>query len=355
MKHSYLGAVHIHSNYSDGAKDIDYIIKKAQRAKLRWIIITDHNDLSSIKHEGFYGDLCVIAGLEVTPPTGNHLLAFGINQVINENIGARNYVDEVHKQGGICFPAHPDESISRDNEQKPLRWDDWSIDSFDGLEIWNYLTDWTDAYSSHKNQIVQYISRHKMAKGPTRNLIAWWDRLNLVQSKIVPAIGGIDAHAFDFKKRGIKVRISDYYDYFCSLNNRILLNEPLSKTFEIAKQQIISALKNGNNSLVNRRVSKNTDFEFYVADKDNKFFSGETCTLGKYSYINLSISKKATIRLFHNGLLIYETTGKLLNYDKLDIGKYRIEVYDKDMPWIFTNPIEIIGDKNASNDRIVAD
>ena len=64
MKHNYIGAMHIHSKYSDGTKDIDYIISQAKKAGLKWIIITEHNNLDAKKHEGFYGDLCVVVGTE---------------------------------------------------------------------------------------------------------------------------------------------------------------------------------------------------------------------------------------------------------------------------------------------------
>ncbi|MCQ2958382.1 MAG: CehA/McbA family metallohydrolase [Candidatus Gastranaerophilales bacterium] len=342
MEYNYAGALHIHSTYSDGTRDIDYIISQAQKAGLKWIIITDHNDLSSLKHEGFYKGLCVIAGTEITPLTENHLLSFGVHEVINEDLGARNCIDEVHKQGGICFPAHPDESIFRKNKQKALRWNDWSIDTFDGLEIWNYLTDWTDSYSIENRQFRQYFSRHKMAKGPTKNVLAWWDRLNLSKDNIVPAIAGLDAHCFNIKLHHINFKISDYYDFFSSVNNIVSLDEPLSKTFGIAKQQILNALKSGNNIILNKRICNNTNVEFAFIDKDNKYYSGETAILGNYSYLNVKIPKKATIRLIHNGVLVYETEGKILKYDMLDLGKYRLEVYYNSRPYIFSNPIKIV-------------
>ena len=342
MKHSYLGAIHIHSKYSDGRKDVGFIIKKAAQAGLKWIIITDHNNLKAKEHEGFHNGVCVIAGSEITPPTANHLLAFGINEPIDYEIGAKNYIDEVHKQGGICFVAHPDESINRDNKQSPLRWEDWSIDTFDGLEIWNYLTDWTDRYSVHKSVTWQFLFRHKNATGPTKNVLAWWDRLNLSKDYIVPALGGIDAHAFGFRKLNAPFRISDYYDFFMALNNVLYLDEPLSNDFDEAKSQIISAIKSASMTLINRKVSKNTNIEYYVSDKEKRIYSGESGVVGNYAKIIFKIPQKATVRLIHNGVIIYERETKILEYDNVQNGKYRIEVYKNSTPWIFTNPIKII-------------
>lgn len=341
MKHNYLGALHIHSTYSDGTKSVDYIIKQAAKAGLKWIIITDHNTLEHSKHEGFHNGVCVITGSEITPKTANHLLSFDIKEKINEEMGERNYIDEVHKQNGFCFVAHPDESINRDNKQKPLRWNDWSIDTFDGLEIWNYLTDWTDNYSINKCKLWQYLNRHKMAKGPTKNVLAWWDRLNNKKENIVPAFGGLDAHSFKIGRHGFLVKISDYYDFFKSLNNIVSLDEPLSTDFQTAKKQILNAIKNGNNILVNRRISNNQNIEFYVEDKENKTFAGETTKLDKYTTIIAKLPKKATLRLLHNGIIVYENETKVLKYDSPAIGKYRIEVYYKGHPYIFSNPIKI--------------
>ena len=342
VKHSYLGALHIHSTYSDGSKDIDYIIKQAQKAGLKWIIITDHNTHKPLEHEGFYDGLCVIAGCEITPQKANHLLAFGTTENISEEIGERNFIDEVHKQGGICFAAHPDESIHRDNNQKALRWEDWSIDSIDGLEIWNYLTDWTDNYSINKNRLVQYLFRHKIAKGPTKNLLAWWDRLNNKKSHIVPAIGGMDAHSFKIGRHGFWVKIADYYDFFSALNNIIYLDKPLSKDFSEAKSEIINAIKNANNIILNRKICKNTDIEFFAENKGLKTYSGETLQLENYSKLIVKLPKKSLIRIIHDGILVYETNSKILEYDKLSIGKYRAEIFLNGKPWIFTNPIKIV-------------
>ena len=86
MKHKYLGALHIHSKYSDGTQNIEYIIKQAQKAGLKWIILTDHNTLEPTKHEGIYDGLYVIVGCEITPRKANHLLSFGISEKISEEI-----------------------------------------------------------------------------------------------------------------------------------------------------------------------------------------------------------------------------------------------------------------------------
>ncbi|MCR4881233.1 MAG: CehA/McbA family metallohydrolase [bacterium] len=341
MKYSYLGALHVHSTYSDGRKDVDYIVKQAAKAGLKWVIITDHNSLEALTHEGFHNGVCVIAGCEITPPTANHLLAFDIKEPIDYEIGVKNYIDEVHKQGGMCFVAHPDESIHRQNKQAPLRWEDWSIDTFDGIEIWNYLTDWTDRYAINKSLLFQFLFRHRHATGPTKNTLAWWDRLNIQKDEIVPAIGGDDSHAFVFKKFNVKFKIADYYDSFSSLNQILYLDVPLSSDFSEAREQILSAIKSANSIIINRQVCKNTNIEYYVLNKNKKTYSGETSTIGSYSRLVFRIPQKAVVRLIHNGVLVYEHETKILEYDNLESGKYRIEVYKDGCPWIFTNPIKV--------------
>ena len=113
------------------------------------------------------------------------------------------------------------------------------------------------------------------------------------------------------------------------MNNVVYLNEPLSKNFAEAKKQILTAIKQANINLINRKISQNIKFEFCVKNKDKKTFQGEVAQLGRYSKIVVKLPKKATLRLIHNGVLVYENETKILEFDNLDIGKYRVEVYYK--------------------------
>ena len=68
----YKGAIHIHSLFSDGSGNIETITRAAKKAGLKWIIITDHNNMDI--EEGIINDICVIKGEEISPKKENHYL-----------------------------------------------------------------------------------------------------------------------------------------------------------------------------------------------------------------------------------------------------------------------------------------
>ena len=117
----YSGAIHIHSLYSDGSSTIEEIAAEAKKAGLSWIIITDHNNLKGLKRneEGFYDGVTVLIGEEISPKTGNHYLALNIKEEISEKMPAEEYINEVKKQGGTGFIAHPDESLKEQTSISP--------------------------------------------------------------------------------------------------------------------------------------------------------------------------------------------------------------------------------------------
>jgi len=341
MRHIYPGAMHIHTKYSDGTGSIKEIASAAKKAGLKWIIITDHNNLTGLKNseEGWYNGVAVIIGEEISPEKSDHYLALGIKEEISPDIGTENYINQVNKQGGIGFIAHPDESLTRKNNHEPLRWTDWDIKGFTGIEIWNHLSDLVDNYS-HKKALAWYFKRNNMLSGPTPKVLSWWDSLNNETGSIIPAVGGVDIHAFNYKYFGINLQIFPYYDSLKTVSNVLYLDNKLPDDFNEAKRQILIALKGGKNIVINRVWSKSYPL-FYIENSQKKAYPGESINLDGSTKAVVEISKKAKIRLVHNGNVVMENDGHKLVFDDLKPGKCRVEVYFKNRPWIFTNPIHI--------------
>lgn len=327
MKHIYKGAFHLHSLYSDGTGTIEEIAKDAKKAGLDWIIITDHNSLEGFRNgeEGWYDGLAVIIGNEISPNESNHYLTAGITQEISTEKTPEEIIQEVKSQGGIGFIAHPDESTTRRNKFPPLRWENWSIRGFDGIEIWNYMSDWTDNYNE-KIGVYCALARNYIVKGPSKTTLKWWDKINNETHEIVVAIGGLDSHAFDF---GL-FKIFPYHDTFKTVTNYLFMDEKLPKDFAQAKKEILNALKHGQNIIVNRVWNKKS--------KDNDLYFGI-----KDGYLKVKTPKKSLIKIYKNG---EKYTEKITDKIKLEIedlppGKYRFEAYYKGKPWIFSNPVLI--------------
>lgn len=339
MKFISKGGLHLHTTYSDGTGTVRQIAGDAKKAGLDWIIITDHNSLDALHNneEGWYDGVAVIIGEEITPDPGDHYLAFGLKKNIPAFENPLDNIKAVKDQGGIGFIAHPDESLERKNPYRPLRWSDWNIKGFDGIEIWNYTSDWIDNYNKNLNFINLFI-KHRLLKGPTENVLKWWDGLNNENGEIVPAIGGLDTHAF---KVGI-LTIFPYYDSFKTVTNYLVLRNELSSDFLTAKKQVLNALKCGNNFIVNRVWNKLTDdFDFSVITKNTEYFAGEKLNYKDAERLVIKIPQKAKIKLIHNGNKILEKDDKKIILDELKPGKYRFEAFFKNCPWVFSNPITI--------------
>ncbi len=320
---NYLGAIHIHTKLSDGTGDINSISKAAKKAGLNWIIITDHNNFD-IK-EGFYNGVCVIKGEEISPCSSNHYIALDIKNLINPSDDTQKFVDEVRAQGGFGFAAHPDEADNRKNKAHPIKWTNKSVIP-DGIEIWNWFSDWADDYDETNifKIAYSYFFRHKLIQGPHKETLKWWDELNKKSENIIPAIAGVDAHALKISKYIIPIKIFPYKDCFKTLTNIITLENEIPKDFESQKKLILSSIKNGNNLMINRHIKN----EIPLIHVENKT-------------IIVKLSTKAEIKIIQNGTQIFTENTKNLKFPIDENAKYRIEIYLKNQPWIFSNQISI--------------
>ena len=318
---NYLGAIHIHTKLSDGTGDINSISKAAKKAGLNWIIITDHNNFDI--EEGFYNGVCVIKGEEISPCTSNHYIALGIKNLINPSDDTQKFVDEVRAQGGFGFAAHPDEADNRKNKAHPIKWTDKSVIP-DGIEIWNWFSDWADDYDESNifKIAYSYFFRHKLIQGPHKETLKWWDELNKKSEHIIPAIAGVDAHALKISKYIIPIKIFPYKDCFKTLTNIIPLKNKPPEDFEEQKNLILSSIKNGNNIMINRHIKKDIPL-IYIENK----------------LIVVKLSTKAQIKIIQNGTPIHSEINDNLKFPIQEKTKYRIEIYLKNQPWIFSNPI----------------
>lgn len=338
-KHQYKGAIHIHSLNSDGSGDIETISRAAQKAGLSWIILTDHNYIDM--EEGIYNNVYVLKGEEISPKNKNHYLALGINNKIEPDENPQIFIDEVREQNGIGFAAHPDESSKRKNDYLPITWNKSFIP--DGVEIWNWFSCWGDKLNS-KNIFAlafSYLFKHFLVSKAPQDSIEWWDELNSQKQSIVPAIGGVDAHAFKIKKYIIPVTVFPYKVMFKTINNVINLNKPLSEDFKTAKEQILNAIKNGNNVVVNRNLS-NVIPEINITNSLKTAYSGEFLNLDKKTHLNVSVNKKALIKVILNGRELYECFAKKCNLLLTQIGKYRVEILINNIEFAYSNPIVVM-------------
>jgi len=335
-KYKYTGAMHIHSVHSDGSGDVFEISKAAKKAGLDWIIVSDHNNFDI--EEGIFNGVYVIKGEELSYEYANHYLALKIDKYIDFSENAQENVDNVHKAGGFGFAVHPDESDTRKNSHSPIKWTDKNVIP-DGVEIWNWFSQWGDNYDSSNvfTNAYAYFFKNRLVKKPYRETLDWWDKLNGNSEKIVPAIGGIDVHALK-RTYFIPLTIFPYDSMFKTVLNEILLNEPLSDDFETAKKQILNAVIEGRNMIFNRAVCKNPP-EICITDGEQTAFSGESIYLNEKTHIKLNCGEKSDIKVYKDGKEYTFLKGKNFTVKITEAGKYRIEAEINGFGYAYSNPI----------------
>ncbi len=338
-KYRYKGSIHIHTAMSDGTGNIETISKAAKKAGLTWIIITDHNHFDT--EEGIYNGVYVLKGEEITPENNNHYLALGINEFIQPSNDLQTNVNNVRANGGFGFAAHPDESENRKNTWKPIVWDNKNVIP-DGIEIWNWFSNWADNLNDRNifKLAYSYLFRHKITTKPSSATLDWWDKLNLNTPKIIPAIGGVDAHALKIYKYALPFTIFPYKTCFKTITNVINLNEPLSNEFNTAKKQILNAIIQGNNLIINREICKDIP-EINIVNNNTVKSIGEEISLTDDTYLEIQANRIADIKVICDGKEYISNKTQRCRIPITETGKYRIEFSYSGREYAYTNPIKV--------------
>lgn len=339
--YEYVGCIHIHSTDSDGSKPVPEIIKIGQEAGLDFLMLSDHMTLKSLKagQEGWFGKTLVIIGYEINDlKNKNHYLAFNLEEVLPEEMSVAEYVQEVKKRGGLGIIAHPDEVRNQLPQYPPYPWTAWEVSGFDGIEIWNQMSEWMEKLTKF-NQLKMVLHPRKSLKGPTTKILNIWDQE--AQRRKVVGIGGVDAHAHPYTIGPFRLTIFPYLVQFKSIRTHVLLKEPFSKNFLTAKRQLFSAIKNCNIFISNYAWGDAKGFEFSIESGDERGTVGDEITIRNKAEIKVETPATAQLKLIHNGNLVKEVLGAKLEYVTAEPGVYRVEAYRNDRGWIFSNHIRL--------------
>ena len=134
--------LHCHSKYSsDNYLEPEELIEQAIKMNLDGVCFTEHHSIIPLWPleriwipEGFH----VLRGVEISTDRG-HLLAYGVKDDSWNIWSSNNYLDvfrvieNVHRLGGICVPAHPFRGWDSFGEHV------FRMDGFDAIETHNGL------------------------------------------------------------------------------------------------------------------------------------------------------------------------------------------------------------------------
>lgn len=326
----YVGVVHVHTTYShDAHGTFEDAVRVANAQQLDFIVFTEHNTLQPIRDgkQGWHGMTYAFIGMEISA-RGGHYLALNVTEEIDRHkLTTQQVIDEVNRQGGLGFIAHP-------YFQKG-RWKDWSVSGFTGIEAYNIAHDTLD---ENRLRLVLwtltapadpfYFSILDRPYDP----LAKWDQL-IQQHGRLTGIGSTDAH--EFHLMGIK--FAPYDVMFQLIRTHALIP---SSTF--TPEGFYEALRAGHAYLAVELVARAKGFSF-AAEREGKIVGimGDELEFATGLTLTASLPAVAELFLFRNGALLQQRTAQNWQIPVTVPGIYRLEASRHGKPWIISNPIYV--------------
>ncbi|HPR17805.1 MAG TPA: PHP domain-containing protein [Candidatus Cloacimonadota bacterium] len=333
------GCIHNHSVYSyDGIISMARIIREAKLRELDYITINDHNTREALQDESYLKekDLIIIVGAEVNDPEMNHhYLVFNSEKII-QNAEVQDYVSYYRANEAIGFAAHPIERrISR--RFRKYEWHNKEVDGFDGLEIWNYLSEWIGKMKPKMNGLFLVIFPSFFVVKPFREILNWWDKMN-TEGKRKAGIGSVDAHTERMSKFGIEFKFLRHRTLYKALRTNVLIESPTP----VNESSILKALKNGNSYIVNYKNGNPFDFYAGISNGEINAILGEDIKFREGLKFYFRLPAIARVSLYRDGIKLQSQTTEMGYFEIDSPGNYRLEITKWGRGWIYTNNIFVI-------------
>jgi hypothetical protein len=346
----YAGIIHFHSEYSfDGRIAVADIVKAAHINDIDFLMLTDHGTLKAKEEglEGWHGTTLLIVGQEISPRF-NHYLVFNAEEPIwlskdDETTDPQSYISKAREQGGLGFIAHPHHEGAPMFHVKHYPWKEWGVTGFDGIGVWDFMTDWQSSLTGYGRALLSYLFPMLYLAGPKEATLKRWDLLN--QTGKVVGIAECDNHN---SLKGIgrfRVSIFPFVKAFRYLRTHVLTDEPLSGNAERDIALLLSSLKRGRAFMAQENHASARGFSFIIDDGHQVATIGDDFFLTRLSMIRIGLPDKARVVLLKDGVPVHEKVGDQITFSVETQGVYRVEAYQKIWgrcrPWIFSNPIYV--------------
>jgi hypothetical protein len=338
--HDLSCVVHLHSTHSDGTGTAREIVRAAARARADVVLLTDHDTLEAKRRgeEGWYGDVLLLAGDEVSPRGRDHYLAFGIDREIrHRGLDACAIARAVRDAGGFGFAAHPFSEGSVRFKRPGMPFGGLDCEALDGIELWNFANDVGETIGSIPAALwMLAMPARVMDHPPERNMRAWDE---LCRTRRVVAIGGLDSHQYG-KRIGpfVPVRVMAYHRSFRLIRTHVLCETAPARELERDRALVFDALREGRCYISVEAVAPARGFRFEAADVP----MGGEAAAGRRT-LHARTPLPARLRLLRDGAEIASADGTMLDADVEDPGVYRVEAYrlarGRERTWIVSNPV----------------
>jgi len=353
--------LHMHTTYSDGHATHSEIAQSALRAGIDVVIVTDHNVYVE-GVEGYYSEgdrrVLLLVGEEIHDqkrlPQKSHLLVFGAGRELATLAWNLNLLLEgVRQAGGLSFIAHPVDPEAPAVGEDDISWVDWQEDGYNGLELWNGLSEFKSLLRSKLHALYYAYNPNRIAHGPFPQVLRRWDEL-LASGRRIVAIGGSDAHALPARMGVLHRVIFPYEFHFRAINTHLLIETPISGELESDRRLIYDAFRQGRLFIGYDLPAPTRGFLFLANGYEQIAQMGDTISAsrGVTFQIRLPLPTVATppveCRLVRHGQVIQTWNGQqYCAYTTSQPGAYRVEAYldyyRRRRGWIFSNPIYVRG------------
>jgi hypothetical protein len=346
------GIIHVHTTLSDGGGTPEEVIAAAKGAGVRFLVITDHNNLDAKPFEGDRGGLLVIVGTEVSTSAG-HVLGLGVDDPVYRFSGdATDALEDIRDLGGVAIAAHP---LS---PRADFAWTGWNLPGWRGLELLNGDSQWrTAGWWRLARTLLAYKLNPSYALlsslTPPDEALARFD--TLLRERDVVGIAGADAHSRVPVRKNWAVRFPSYESLFRLMRNYVVLDAPLSGDAKGDSRAILSALAAGRSYIAVEALAPGSEFSFEMTDGLRRWTLGDTVTpvTGLRLTVTGSFPAGARAVIFRDGNVLAESHEFPLTVASETPGAYRAEVHLPGwrVPWIVSNAIYVF-DEAARQARV---
>ncbi len=335
------GVVHVHTTLSDGGGTPEEVIRAAKAAGLDFLGITDHNNVDAKAFEGYRDGVLVVAGAELSTPSG-HVLGVGLDRdpAWRFNGDGLDGLEDVRDLGGIPFAAHPFSA------RADLRWTGWNLPGPWGIELLNGDSDARRAGP----RLLLPLGLYRLNPGyallrslgaPDESLRRWDEML---ARRDVVGLSGADAHSRLAITRSRALRFPSYEALFSQSRNHLLLGRLLTGDAASDRAAVLDALRRGRFYIGLDALARADGFRFTVEGPAGRWTMGDHVAPGEglRAVAGGRVPRGSRVVLLRNGRAVGE--GK----EALEVvlpgpGVYRVEVREPGwpVPWVITNAVYV--------------
>jgi hypothetical protein len=345
------GVVHVHTTLSDGAATPDEVIAAARAAGLKFVVISDHNNLDAKKWEGYHDGLLVIVGTEISTTAG-HVLGLGIPDPVFRFSGdVHDALDDIETLHGAAFATHPT------SPRADFEWTGWDLPGAWGIEAVNGDSQWRSAgWMRLIRTLALYPLNHEYAllgslTAPTETLQRWDE---VLKRRPAAAIAGADAHGQIPVRKDRAVRFPSYVSLFNVARNHVLLSRPLTGEAPVDIPAIVRALALGRSFVGLDALAPAEGFSFTTAGGPEAarvpWSMGDVVPPepGLRLRAGGRLPERTRLTLLRDGVPLAQAE-RAIDIEAPGPGVYRVEARlpGWDVPWILSNPISVFAAETA--------